>query len=385
MNVRIIQTMIAPAMPNRRLTLILVTLLIAPATCVAATLASNQSLLTHSGMCDASAAVMLDEDTFIVADDEQNVLAVYNANRGGGPMASVDWEHLFVSGQGSDAPEEADIEGAARIGNRIYWIASHGRNKKGKWKSDRHQFFAVEVTRNEEAFQLTPTGRYHDLALDMVSAPELRELALDNVVKAKSAKEKQLAPKKEGLNIEGLAAAPDGRSLLIALRNPRLDDGAVLVPLLNPAAVLREGQKPRFGKPIVLDLAMNVHGMRVNLSVRSIEYCRQKEAYLIIGGPQNDRKIFAMFSWSGNRDVPPQLLEAATRVIRNIPGFAPEAIVEYPKSGNIQLLSDDGSLPVRVASPEECVKGAYKDGVCEAKHLRDASRRTFRSTTAPLH
>lgn len=376
--------MITRTMPKCHIVWILALMLITPNACFAAPPAPNQSFLTHSGMCDASAAVMLDEETFIVADDEQNVLVVYDANRGGEPIASVDWERLFISSQGSDDPGEADIEGAARIGSQIYWIASHGRNKKGKWKADRHQFFAIEVSRTKDTFKFAPVGRYHDLALDMVEAPELRGLELDTAVMAESKKEKQLAPKKNGLNIEGLAAAPDGCSLLIALRNPRLDDGAVLVPLLNPAEVLQEGKRPRFGEPIVLDLTMKAEGKPINLSIRSIEYCRQKGAYLIIGGPQNDLKCFAMFSWSGDRNDPPELLEAATNAIRAIPGFAPEAIVEYTMSGKIQLLSDDGSLPVHVASPDECAKGAYQDGVCEAKQLLDASRRTFRSIMAPI-
>jgi hypothetical protein len=370
--------------PKSRLAMMEALILVTPAMCCAAQVAEGPAVLTHSGMCDASAAVMLDEATFIVADDEQNLLAIYDVNRSGGPVASIEWERLFTSGEDDGKPGEADIEGAARIGNRIYWIASHGRNKKGKWKSDRHQFFAVEVSRTGGKYGFTPVGRYHDLALDMVAAPELRELALDASVMAESKKEEELVPKKEGLNIEGLAAAPDGRSLLIALRNPRPDDGAVVVPLFNPAQVVEDGGEPCFGKPIVLDLTMKAGGKTLNLSVRSIEYCRQQAAYLIVGGPQDDRKSFALFSWSGHSDDPPVLLEDVTRSIHDIPGFAPEAIVEYPSRGTIQLLSDDGSLAVRVASADECAKGAYKDGMCEGKHLLDASRRTFRSTTAAI-
>ena len=382
--------MITRTTPKNRLALIGASILITSATCFAASPAQDAAVLTHSGMCDASAAVMLDGETFIAADDEQNLLAIYDAKSSGGPVASIEWERLFTSGQvtnsqDDDKPGEADIEGAARIGNRIYWIASHGRNKKGKWKSDRHQFFSVEVSRIHGEYNFTPVGRYHDLALDMVAAPELRELALDASVMAESKKEKELAPKKEGLNIEGLAAAPDGRSLLIALRNPRPDDGAVVVPLLNPAEVVENGGAPRFGEPIVLDLTMKVGGKTLNLSVRSIEYCRQQATYLIVGGPQDDLKSFALFSWSGNPDDSPLLLEDVTRAIHDIPGFAPEAIVDYPSKGKIQLLSDDGSLPVRVDSADECAKGACKDGMCEGKHLLDASQRTFRSTTATIN
>ena len=59
--------------------------------------------------------------------------------------------------------------------------------------------------------------------------------------------------------------------------------------------------------------------------------------------------------------------------------FCPEALLLYPDNEQVQLLSDDGSLLVRVASRKECKKGAFRDGVCEAKALLDHSKRTFRS------
>ena len=44
------------------------------------------------------------------------------------------------------------------------------------------------------------------------------------------------------------------------------------------------------------------------------------------------------------------------------------------------LLSDDGSLLIKVAGPHECVEGEYrKDGTCENKFLLDPNKKTFRA------
>ena len=40
---------------------------------------------------------------------------------------------------------EADLEGATRIGDDIYWITSHGQNKNGKNRPSRHRLFATAV------------------------------------------------------------------------------------------------------------------------------------------------------------------------------------------------------------------------------------------------
>jgi hypothetical protein len=46
--------------------------------------------VVYKGMCDASAAVPLDAKTFAVADDEDNILRVYDVDKGGPPLRQVD-------------------------------------------------------------------------------------------------------------------------------------------------------------------------------------------------------------------------------------------------------------------------------------------------------
>src|SRR5690348_752082 len=77
------------------------------------------------GMCDASAAVAIGTNFFVVANDEDNVLRVYRRHPGGLPIAAVDVSR-FLAVKGKSP--ETDIEGATMVSNRIYWITSHGRN-----------------------------------------------------------------------------------------------------------------------------------------------------------------------------------------------------------------------------------------------------------------
>ena len=334
----------------------------------------------YSGMCDASAAVALDDATFIVADDESNTLCIYSANRPGPPILHFPWDEYLGTGRAKNDPPEADIEGAAVLDGVIYWITSHGRNKDGKWRPGRHRLFAMEVVKAAEGWDARPFGvPYEDLAERLVGAPTLRHLGLRRSLGADKKRSKKLAPKKEGLNIEGLCRGPEGESLLICFRNPRPEGKALLVPLLNPAAVLADGKSPQFGNPILLDLSFERRGKRFEPGIRSISYSPRHEGYLIIAGPHDEEKVFAAFRWSGRPGDNPILLQAATEAINGPEAFCPEALIVYPRSAEIQVLSDDGSRKVKVRSAAECEKGAFKNGECEAKFLLDSRKKTFRS------
>src|SRR5215211_1026049 len=81
--------------------------------------------LVFTGMCDASAAAAIGPEHLVVADDEENLLRVYRRS-GGEPVMNVDLRKYLSAGRG----DEADLEGAAAMGNLVFWIGSHGRNAK---------------------------------------------------------------------------------------------------------------------------------------------------------------------------------------------------------------------------------------------------------------
>ncbi len=286
--------------------------LAAAALLAAAAAAGAAQEFVHTGMCEASAAVALGPDRFIVANDERNTLKIYRR----GVAAPVDevpaWQFLDT-----DADKGSDLEGAAALGQRIYWISSHSRrNRDGEVQQRRHRFFATDGGGARGRPQLA--GAVYDrLQEDIVAAPALKPLKLK-----RAAKLKPEAP--GGFNIEGLAATPQGQ-LLIGLRNPLLGGKALLLPLLNPERVI-EGEKASFGEAIALDLG--------GRGLRSIDLVGS--SYLMLAGPTADAGGFALYRWSGRRG------DAAVAVPHDFGTLHPEAIFAIPGGDTVQVLSDDG-------------------------------------------
>jgi hypothetical protein len=329
----------------------------------------------YHGASDASAAVAVGQDMFIVADDENNTLRVYKTTQGSLPLFSYDMtEFLDVEAE----HPEVDIEGATIIGQRVYWISSHGRNKNGKTRPNRYCFFATLVKYNEGSITIEPVGKpCKTLIHSLVKSENMRHLRLDRATRfdagelPKKEREK-LAPKEEGLNIEGLCASADGKTIYIGFRNPRYINRrsrqakAIIVPLENPDAVLEKNRAPIFGEPIFLDLA--------GLGIRSMEYSHFHKVYFIIAGTFNDSSKFALYRWSGGKKEPLLLVKQL-----NQSDFSPESMVHFKNSHKLFVLSDDGSLRIKVSGAWECIKGEFrKDGTCQNKYLIDPEKKTFR-------
>lgn len=293
---------------------------------------------TFVGMCDASAAAAIDAEHFIVADDEDNTLRVFS--RTGGKALSEHDLSEFLGNKGKKKPKEADLEAGAQIGSRTFWITSHGRNSKGKETPERHRLFATEVKFEKGSASVAHTGKpYNRLLEDLVAEPKLAAYGLKEAA--------ELAPKSPGaLNIEGLASTPENH-LLIGFRNPIPGGKALLVPLLNPNAVI-EGARAEFGAPIELDLG--------GLGVRSLGY--YEDRYLIIAGKFGEGEGSKLFEWNGKDQ--PRLVEGVSFNSLN-----PEGIAFHREKGVSEyfVLSDDGSVEI--------------DG-CACKKLKDPALKRFR-------
>ena len=297
------------------------------------TFTSGQEL-QHRGICDASGAVALDDNRFIVANDEDNVLRVYSANESGKPRTISDINNYFTN---NPKKKEVDIEAATELNGLIYWITSHGRNKSRKRKPERHQFFANKITNSGKPILEKVGNSYTQLVFkDMFQDDKLKKYELE--------KAEELAPKEEGgLNIEGLTATPNG-DLLIAFRNPIPKGKALVLPLTNPLELIQKDEKEVkaiLGEPIELDLG--------GLGIRSIEYWQVYKVYLIVAGAYDGSDEFALYWWLGNHQHTPQKIES----INLPPNFRPEAVLFYPNRKNqFQLISDDGAI-IR-ANGKEC-------------------------------
>lgn len=275
-------------------------------------------------MCDASGAVALDDHTFLVADDEDNVLRAYDARTGGAPLAAVDLSAALRLPSKKKGAPEIDIEAATRLGERAYFITSHGRNSSGKLKPERLRFFATTAPSHGKPELVGKP--YEKLLQDLLAEPKLSAFQL--------AAAAELAPKAPGgLNIEGMTARPEG-GVWLGFRNPLPQARALLVPLHNPEE-LAEGEGPaRFGDPLTLDLG--------GLGVRALSYWRGR--YLIAAGAFDSGRVSRLFIWDGRERV-----TAVDSV--DVRAYSPEAFFTPEGQDRVLLLSDDGSVRV---NGQEC-------------------------------
>lgn len=292
--------------------------------------------VSHFGCCDASAAVAVSSNLFILANDEDNSLRVYRRDRAGAPVQA------FQAGaflRVDPRKPETDLEAAARVGDRIYWITSHGRNRKGESRESRHRFFATTFHVNEKgAVELKSVGvPYTRLLNDFVQD---RRLAKFNLLEASLR-----APKEQGgLNIEGLCATTNGE-LLIGCRNPIPNGRALIVPLKNPGELI-QGKPATFGDPILLDLD--------ELGIRDMALVGRR--IMIIAGPFDAKGHFHLYDWDGRSTEPRKIPATHFRDV------TPEALVVYPGTppNEFQILSDDGTRKMAGVDCKKIADPAHK-------------------------
>lgn len=274
--------------------------------------------LTHTGMANASAAVPVGANLFLSGADDNNVIKLYRADASGGPLAQFDaspW--LALEGKSQDA----DIEGAARIGDVIYWLGSHARSKDGRPRPNRQRLFATRITEGTNGVTLSLVGQpCQTLLAALTAAPQLRRFHLDEA--AERAPETQA-----GLNLEGLSATPDG-GLLLGFRGPVPDGKALLVPLLNPAGAVN-GESPKLGEPILLDLG--------GLAIRDLAWSGRE--YFLIAGNTGRGGSSQLWRWAGGAAAPERIGHAKFHHLN------PEGIAIFgtPEKPRLLIVSDDGN------------------------------------------
>lgn len=263
------------------------------------------------GTCDPSGAVALGGGRLAVADDEDNLLRIYQRS-GKGPLRAID---VSTALGGGDAEDEVDFEAATRIGDVAYWVASHARTRSGKFDQRRMAFVASRLPSMSGTFSVVGEP-YRNLRDDLLAAPALVDLGL------KSAS--QLPAGHAGaLNIEGMTATPD-RRLLLGFRGPTPGGRALVVPIDNPEQI-PWGSAPKFGQPLLLDLG--------GLGIRALSWWKGR--YLISAGP-SDRGELALYSWLGPGH--PVVL-----ILSDLRGLNPEAFYTPEDGDDILVLSDDGT------------------------------------------
>jgi hypothetical protein len=283
--------------------------------------------------CDASAAVLIDGTPFFAAaSDEGSVLRVYDLNHPGPPVATTDVTAFLEP----DDPEEteADIEGAAQIGERIYWIGSHGRSRKGKERKIRQRLFATTMSKRDGVVRLQPAGTpCKSLLAALTSAPDLARF---NLAAAAQKKPEEAG----GLNLEGLAPTPEGH-LLIGFRNPIPGGVALVARLRNPGALVDgSAAAPDIGLAGTLDLG--------GRGLRALEFVASLRLYLVLAGPFGDGDDFRLYKWSGDPAV------TATPLSVDFNGLHPEELIVTAQGDGhtVRFFSDDGTDACKEAAPD---------------------------------
>ncbi|ABS27533.1 DUF3616 domain-containing protein [Anaeromyxobacter sp. Fw109-5] len=295
------------------------------------------------GACDASGAVVRGGGLVVVGDDEDNVLRLYDANRGGAPLASWELSAALELERGKRRYPETDLEAATGLGDLGLWLTSHGLDSKARRQGARFLLFA---TRTRADGQIVVEGRpYRTLLDDLLAAPALARFGL-----AEAAARPPKAP--GGLNLEGMTAALDGRTVLVGLRSPVPPGGALVIPIENVPALVR-GERARLGAPVQLDLG--------GRGIRSLSSWRGR--YVIVAGATGEGDPSRLFTWSGAPHDGP----VADPV--DLAGLNPEAFATFENRDEILLLSDDGTRPI--------------DGV-PCKKLKDPARKRFRGAWVRL-
>jgi hypothetical protein len=294
-------------------------------------------MVTFEGTCDASGAVPIDQRLFAVADDENNVLRIYDADKGGPPLYAMDVSPELRLRQKKKGHPESDLEAATRLGDKALWLSSHARSKKGKAKDERLRYFSTPVPRPGQPITLIG-GAYASLLQDLLDDPRLQSLGLEAAA--------ERPPQEEGgLNIEGMTAMPDGK-VLLGFRNPVPGGRALLTVLQNPLDPA-DGKAARFGPPIRLDLG--------GRGVRALSYWRGR--YLIAAGHYADGGDHRIFAWAGPSASPIE------RGSKDLVDLNPEAFFTPEDRDRFMVLSDDGG---RIIDGERC------------KDLEEPTRKRFR-------
>ena len=320
---------------------LLLAITLSPCVAVSAAEFSLSAQLLFEGAVDASAAADVGEGCFVGATDDKNQLRVYDV-KGGPALKTLDVriEAAVTRALGVEKVKQCDLKGAAKIGDLIFWIGSHGRNREAEEKRERQIFFATKLSGTGKDAKLEIAGKiYTKLLDDLVNDRALAPFDLGKAV--------TLAPKDDGaLNIESLAA--DGDKLWIGFRNPKVrDKEALLVPLLNPTEIIQEGAHGKLGNPVTLKLGGS--GVR--------DMVRWKEVFLIIAGDIDDRfeadaKPSRIFSWKPGTD--PKDIGV------DLGDLNPEAIVIMQgDKARILILSDDGKRPKGADHSDNSFRGVW--------------------------
>ena len=283
---------------------------------------------------DASAAIVVNNNYMLVANDEDETIRMYLKDRSSKVLNSYD----FSADLGKADSRKVDIEACTRVGNTIYWMGSHSNDNSGDDRPNRERIFSTTLGGVAHINATLTFGDYYNsLETDLIDWDDNNDHGLGaSFFGLGASAATSVDPQSPGgFNIEGLTMAPNSTTAAyIGFRtpysNPTSRDKALVIPITNFTSL--PGASPgtaTFGTPIQLDLD--------GRGIRSIE-CNNKGCLLIAGpaGEPSPTDTFDLYFWSGNSADAAELLPTT-------PGMGQlnwEAIAELPSNfdGNQSVL-----------------------------------------------
>lgn len=342
----------------------------------------------HTNASDASGASAVDSNYMFVADDETNLIRLYNRKQSGKELYSLDVENAV------GASSECDLEGSSlsvkfNAGKRIYWIGSLGNNKSGALKPDRNKVIATELSGDSSNATISVKSYSNQFRNALITWGNAQGWNFT----ASSAS--GMIPKRiDGFNVEGLSITAGGDTAYIGFRAPCVPvkgvtptaanrKYAIIAPVTNFETIMNGNSEvtatPATGEPVLFDLN--------GLGIRSVERVGNGK-YLIVAGLYTGGGSPAVYLWDGIVPANPGKTPITTTspvsklVKLNLAGLQdlvqvsgdgeaeghPEAMLVDTAGAEmrITLVSDDGTLDY------------YNDGT-EAKDLDHDEHKKFRS------
>lgn len=337
-----------------------------------------------SGRSDLSTIVRVDANTALAADDEpSNVLLAYDTNRSGPPLKRIELTAAQLGTNAGSGCErissancngESDLEAAAKIGNRIYWLGSHSHNSSGAIRPDRWRVFATDVSGTGSNVSTTLTGYYKHLIEDLAVWDFVNTHGLgSNYLGLDASRVRGVIPESpnlDGFSMEGLTFAPDNTTAWLGFRAPLVSapgqpavtagsstgrTHALIVPVTNMNALVTSSNggtvgTATFGAPIRLDLG--------GRGIREIQRAADGKYWIIAGPPDAATNIapkdFRLYVWDGSVTANGEaknliLMSTDLTTMRGGMNASPEGLLDLPNShlnsnAEIKILSDAGDV-----------------------------------------
>ena len=290
----------------------------------------------YAGAGNASTAMDVGGGYMVVADDESNVLRLYQERNSGEPVKTFDFTKALPPGTA-----EIDIEASARSGNTLYWMGSLSNKKSGKAAPEHDIVFAATLSGSGAAAELSYLGSYMHLREDMIAWDEANG---DPLGLASSAAAGAPSNETDGFNAEGLEfAAGSSEAAYVAFRAPleppNNRKAALLIPVTNFASLVTHGNPgstpATFGPPLEWSLG--------GLGLRELRRNADGEFLAIAGTSDDSNSQFGLYQWDGNPSHQPVLTNTS---LSSVNEGAWEDIVSVPdplvSGATVELIEDNG-------------------------------------------